>query len=304
MSDPQLGQLLAVLSTICFAGGGVFVSMAARIRGDNGVLFSIFATMVFSCLIWLVLEEDSRSLNHDTEWWIGIAWFALAGLFAMVFGRSLLYTSIRYLGVTRSSAIKRLNPFFTVLLAWVFLSEPITGWDGAGMLAIALAFFMLVSNTRTSMQLDPAADRLSTLSYMWGVGSALAYAFAYIARKYGLASINAPVFGTMISAISGFAFFVIAAVFVRSYRHNLRNLFTNLNRWLVLAGLFVSSGQILTFAALYYEKVSTVVMINSLEIFLASFLSVVVFRAEKRPDLNTYIAAVIATAGVIAVAAG
>ncbi|MGK0297802.1 MAG: hypothetical protein ACI9XC_001419, partial [Gammaproteobacteria bacterium] len=35
-----------------------------------------------------------------------------------------------------------------------------------------------------------------------------------------------------------------------------------------------------------------------------SFLSVVVFRAERRPDLVTYIAALLATIGVIAVAVG
>jgi hypothetical protein len=45
-----------------------------------------------------------------------------------------------------------------------------------------------------------------------------------------------------------------------------------------------------------------VVMIASLEIFISSFLSVVVFRTEARPDLETYIAAAIATAGVIAIA--
>ncbi len=304
MSNPQLGQFLAILSTICFAGGGVFVSKAARIRGDSGVLFSIFATMVFSCALWLILEEDSRQLVHDHDWWQGIAWFALAGLFAMVFGRSLLYTSIRYLGVTRSSALKRLNPFFSALLAWVFLAEPITLLDGAGMAAIACAFILLIKANKNSGSLDPAASRLSSMSYMWGVGSALAYAFAYISRKYGLENINAPVFGTMISAVSGFLFFVVAAGFVRTYRESLLNLFSNLNRWLVLAGVFVSAGQILSFSALYYEKVSTVVMINSMEIFLSSFLSVVIFRTEKRPEMMTYIAAVIATVGVVVVAVG
>jgi drug/metabolite transporter (DMT)-like permease len=304
MSDPQMGQLLAFMSALCFAGGGVFISKAAKLRGDTGVLFSIFVTMVFSCLLWLILEKESLNQEWDRDWWAGIAWFIVAGLFAMVFGRSLLYASIRHLGVTRSSSVKRLNPFFSALLAWIFLAEPITAWDGVGMLAIAIAFVMLIQNTERSTHLDPSEDQLTTYSYMWGVGAALAYAFAYIARKYGLAYINAPIFGTMISAVSGFVFFVLAGMLVPGYRKNLRNTFTNLNRWLVLAGICVSSGQILSFAALYYETVTTVVMINSLEIFLASFLSVVVFRTEKRPDLITCIAAVIATVGVIIIATG
>src|SRR5690606_14222759 len=141
-------------------------------------------------------------------------------------------------------------------------------------------------------------------AYMWGLGSALAYAFAYIARKFGLINLDAPVFGTMVSAISGFAFFVVAAVFSNIYRENLRNMFRNLTRWLVLAGIFASAGQILMFTALSYEKISTVVMFSSLEIFIASFLSVVVFRTERLPDRPIWIAAILATAGAVAVTVG
>lgn len=304
MSDPQLGQLLAALSTLFFSFGSVFISKAAKERGDTGVLFSIFTTMVFSCILWLVIEREALPVEPDRTWWIGFAWFVAAGLFAMVFGRTLVYASIDYLGVIRSSSVKRLNPFFSVLLAWLLLSEPITGWDGVGMAGIALAFILLIKNIGKHRHLDAADARLSMLGYTFGVGAALAYAFANVARKFGLIHMGAPVFGTMISAVSGFGFFVVAAIFLRSYRNNLLKMFSNLNRWSVLAGICASSGQILTFAALEHESVSTVVMISSLEIFASSFLSVVIFRTERRPDLTTVAAAILATAGVIAVASG
>jgi drug/metabolite transporter (DMT)-like permease len=303
MSDPQLGQLLALLSTISFAGGNVFILKGARGSGDNGVLFSVLVTMVLSCALWLLLEREDPGAGNYAHWWRGIAWFVAAGIFAMVFGRTLLYASIRYLGVARSSSVKRLSPFFSVLLAWLFLGEAITGWDSAGMLAIAAAFVMLLFKSRGGSTAGTAAGHAG-ISYLWGVGSALAYAFAHIARKFGLMDIDAPVFGTMISAVSGFICFLIAAMFLDRYRHNLRRIFTNLNRWLVLAAFSVSAGQILQFAALYYEKVSTVVMITSLEIFISMFLSVVIFRAEQRPDARVIIAAVAATAGVMAIAMG
>jgi uncharacterized membrane protein len=81
-------------------------------------------------------------------------------------------------------------------------------------------------------------------------------------------------------------------------------MFRNLDRWLVMAAVLVSLGQIALFAALRYERVSVVVMISSLEVFLASFLSVVIFRTETRPDLRTYVAATVAVAGVILIAWG
>jgi drug/metabolite transporter (DMT)-like permease len=255
-------------------------------------------------VLWLLLEDVSVNRPIDIAWWSGVAWFAVAGILAMAFGRTMLYASIRYLGVTRSSSVKRLNPFFSVLLAYFFLAEPITGLDGAGILAIAAAFGLLMHKSSNVAHADRISEDIPSVYYLWGVGAALAYAFAYIARKYGVMNLDAPVFGTMISAISGFVFFLFAAAFSKSHKDNLLNMFNNLNRWLVLAGIFASSGQILMFSALTYEKVSTVVMINSLEIFVASFLAVVVFRTERRPDRKTVIAAVLATAGVIAVAAG
>lgn len=302
MTDPQTGQLLALLSATSFAGGSVFVAKGATGKGDRGVMFSVLVTILFSCAAWLVVEGGSLGRGANGHWWAGVAWFVLAGILAMVFGRTLVFASIRHLGVMRSSAVKRLNPFFSVLFAFLFLSEPITGLDGLGMAAIALAFLLLLRRSWRTATGAHAADRPPPLHYTWGVSSALCYAFAYIARKIGLDLIAAPAFGTMVSAVSGFAFFVVAAIFMHGYRENLRNIFTNLNRWLILAAIFVSLGQILMFAALSYEKVSTVVMIASLEVFIATFLSVVVFRTERRPDAMTYVAAVLATAGVIAVA--
>lgn len=302
MSEAQYGQVLALLSACSFAFGSVFVSKGAHGRRDRGVLFSVFVTMIFSMLLWLIIEGGSFGDTTQDNWWTGMMWFALAGVFAMAFGRSLLYNSIRYLGVTRAGSVKRLNPFFAVLAAALFLSEPITQMDTMGMLAIAAAFGLLIYKSRSGLESVHEGEKISPIYYAWGVGSAMAYAMAAISRKNGLIEIHAPVFGTMISAASGFLVFVIAALFFQTYRENFRTLFSNLNRWLILAGIFVSGGQILQFAALTYEKVSTVIMINSLEIFIASFLSVVVFRAERRPDITTYIAAVFATLGVLAVA--
>jgi drug/metabolite transporter (DMT)-like permease len=304
MSNTQFGQLLALLSACTWAFGSVFVAKGAKHRKDKGVLFSVFSTMVFSFILWLIVEAGYYGDINDPDWVSGIIWYVMAGVFAMAFGRSLLYTSIRYLGVTRAGSVKRLNPFFSVLCASVFLAEPVTGMDWLGMILIGLAFGLLIYKSWGGIVSAHDGERMSPWYYSWGVGSALAYALAVICRKNGLMDINAPVFGTLISAASGFCCFAIAALFTKTYRDSFRNLFTNLNRWLVLAGIFVSLGQILQFAALYYEKVSTVIMINSLEVFIASFLAVFVFHSEGRPDLATYIAALLATLGVVAVAGG
>ena len=302
MTEATLGQLFALGSAVCFALSNVFISKGSTGKGDRGVIFSVLVTLVFSFMLWLLIDGGKIEVETDEAMFKGVLWFALAGLFAMVLGRSFMYASFRFLGVTRASTLKKATPFFSVLLAFVLLGETLSSLNIVGMVLIAVAFGIL---SRKSFQKIPPEEKELTpalVDYSWGLAAAVSYGMSFVTRKYGLMYIASPALGTMISASVGFLFFLVAAIFSRQYRDNMRNLFSNLNRWLVLAAIFVSSGQILIFAALSYETVSTVVIISSLEVFLASFLAVVIFKTEKRPGFDVYLAASIAVAGAIFVA--
>ena len=298
-----LGETLALLSALSFAMCNVAVSGTGGSRGDKGVLFSVVVTIGFSLALYLALEAGRVRIAATPETAMGIAWFVFAGVAAMIFGRTLVFASIRRLGATRASAVKRLNPFFSILLAAVFLSEVVTRFDLAGLAAIALAFTILI---RDGLRRGGSggAQPSGSLSYAIGAGAALAYAVAYIARKAGLDLLDAPALGTFVSALSGFIGFAVLAAVVPSYRPMFQGLFRDLDRRIMAAAVLVSLGQILMFAALAHEKVSTVVMISSLEIFFSIFLSTVVFRTEARPPPSILLSASLAIAGVILVAAG
>ena len=293
-----LGPLLALASAVAFAFGNVFISRTGLSQGDRGVMFSVVVTMAMSAALWGVIEGTALPLGLP---WRGIVWFALAGVSAMVFGRSLLYASVRRLGVARSSAVKRLNPFFSVLLASVILQEAIGLSDLAGMVCIAAGFGLMIQESFAQRATDPTGHRPA--DYAIGVTAALAYAMAYILRKLGLEALPSPAFGTFISALAGFCVFLGSSVVNPRMRANLVGMFRHLDRWIGLAAVFVSIGQILMFAALAYAEVSTVVMIASLEIFLSIFLSIFVFKTERRLTRAVMIAAVLAFIGVGLVAA-
>jgi drug/metabolite transporter (DMT)-like permease len=303
IEGPLLGQVLAVLSATSFAVANNFISFTSRSGGDKGVLFSVLATMAMSGLLWIAFEGSAGAHLPAAGRWEGIGWFAVSGICAMVFGRSLVFESIRRLGVTRSTAVKRLNPFFSVLLAALLLKEPVDATDLAGIAAIAIAFALLVRESFIHRQ-TLAVDAPPTPYYLFGVFGALAYAFAYVARKAGLDVLHAPALGTFISAVTGFAFFGVLALVSKRYAGNFRNMFTNLDWWIIGSALMVSLGQILLFAALSYERVSTVVMIASLEIFISILLSVLIFKTERMPGPAVLVAAILAMAGVGLVAAG
>lgn len=301
MTLAHLGQILALCSAISFALANNFISRASRSGGDKGVMFSVLVTMAISTAICLWQGIGGTSSFGGPHFWVGMAWFALAGVFAMFLGRSLLYSSIQRLGVTRSSAVKRLNPFFSVLLAAIILSEPITRLDGLGLFAIAVGFALLIRDSFIRRG-DALSRVVAPTSYLFGVAAALSYAIAYIMRKLGLDLVGSPAFGTLISAVAGFGCFAVMAIFSSRARSNVTLIFAYLDRWIVLSAILVSLGQILLFAALAYEKVSTVVMIASLEIFFSVLISKFVFRNEENLSPSLLLAAALAMSGVVMIA--
>lgn len=302
VTGAAFGQLLALSSAFCFALVGALLSRTRLTQGDRGVTFSVVVTIVFSTVLWLALEGSDLSILREPRAWIGLLWFALAGLCAMVVGRSLLYMSIQSLGVTRASATKRLNPFFSVFLAALVLSEPI-GWvTGGGMLLIAVAFWLLVRTSLRNPRPRPNGSEPALMDYLPGIIAAFAYAAAYVTRKLGLEYLPSPALGTLVSALAGFAVFLCVSVLNKRQRANMLGMFRHLDRWTASAAVAMSVGQILMFAALLYESVSVIAMISSLEVFIASYLAVVIFKSEARPDTGTVVAAILATFGVAIIA--
>lgn len=297
-----LGEFLAFLSALAFALSNIFISRTRGSRGDKGVLFSVVVTIAFSFALFLLLEAGQTGSEGGPGDMLGLAWFALSGLAAMVFGRTFVFESVRRLGVARSSAVKRLNPVFSVLLAWFILSESLSSQDLAGIAVILAALGLLaVSAVRSAGPVGPGSG---IAAYSFGIVAALAYAVSYIARKLGLETYAAPALGTFLSALSGFAVFAVLAVVWPRYRPLFTGMFRNLDRWIVLSAILVSIGQILMFAALAQAPVSVVVMISSLEVFLAILLASFVFRIEPPPGAVVTLAAFMATAGAILLAAG
>ena len=298
MDLSTLGQVLAGTSALAFSFANVFISKTSSSRGDKGVLFSVVITLGLSFALWLVLEAGSRdSWQFDRTEWTGVGLFAAAGVTVMVFGRNLLYASIRLLGVSRASSVKRLNPFFSVILAVAILGEPLWASDIVGIALITGAFGLLVLESYRSGNRGDVAPPLA--NYTLGVLAALAYAATYILRKLGLLALPEPALGTFISAGAGLAALAVIGVFSREYREKFINMFSYLDRWIVLSAVSVSIGQILLFAALAFEKVSTVAVIASLEIFVSIFLSIVIFRTETRVTPTVAMAAVLAFGGAI-----
>ena len=307
------GEAFALFSALAFAAASVAVAKGVVHRGgDNGALLSVIITAFSAAGLWLAFGSPSSLQPTGGPFYRGLAWFAFSGLLTIFLGRNFLYRSIEHLGAIRSSALKRLNPLFAVLLGAVILGEVISAVAGAGMLLIVASFGLLLQRSLGALRASAPtpAGRMAAetvprpIGYAYGSGSAFAYSLGYVARRFGLDALPDSNFGTFVSALAGLASFGIAALFLKSYRRIVLGVFRYANRWQVVAGVMASAGQLSQFAAIQRIEVSRVAMISSIEIVLSMIIAVYVLKTERRPDARTLTVAGLATAGVILVAAG
>src|SRR5689334_1814363 len=271
-----MGELIALVSAACFAVSNVNITRGTdRSSADNGAFLSILFTMGLSALAMLVFRPP-QGVHIATV--PGLAWFALSGLLTIFVGRVFSYASIQHLGAVRASAVKRLIPVFSVLLGLTVMGEGVDRGMAIGMVLIFASIGLLAAEAwraqapRTGATQSMARSALGS-GYLYGPVSALAYATGYLARKAGLIAMPDPNFGTMIGAAAGALAFVVAALFLRSYRAAIRGTFARWNPWLVSAAVMSSLGQILQFVALNYSTISRVALLNSTEVVFTLALS-------------------------------
>lgn len=300
----MIGESLALGSAFAFAFGSVAIAKGAvRRSGESGVLLSVLMTGLLSGLAWLVAGLPRDFYSADIAVWAAIGWFAASGVLATVWGRLTLFKAIQYAGVVRASTVRRLTPFFSVLLAWMILNEDVSAIAGAGMAVIGFSFVLLIIDSRQRLLGERGGADISR-GYAFGVVCAMSYAASYIVRKYGLIHVPDAFFGAFIGSVAAFAYYLVGCIFSAEYRTVVRQSLQRPDSWHLLAAVCISGGQIAQFAALTFADVSRVAMINSVEIYISAYLAVFVFKTEKRPSNLIVAATVLATAGVILVATG
>jgi drug/metabolite transporter (DMT)-like permease len=298
-----MGELIALASAACFALSNLTISRGVAGSGkENGAFLSIVITALLSALMCALQGAPMIDASFN---WTGVLWYLAAGALTMFVGRVFFYASVSSLGPVRASAVKRLNPLFSVFLAVLLLGEQIDHATLIGVLLIASSFALLayqslanVDRTESAHTGGSALSTLANLGFAYGPISALAYALGYICRKQGLYHFPEPTFGTLLGAVAGITCFLAAAPFSAMYRRSIRATFTTFNKWLLAAGVLASSGQILYFVALSHSTITRVALISSMEVFLTMGMARLLFR-EEPVKMSEFAAAAIGFGGSI-----
>lgn len=126
--DPAwLGDGLALIGAICIVPY-LLLSQAAQTR--IGTLRAVTWIYAFAALaLWVWLLPQSPSLPHTGEAWLSILGMAIL---AQLGGHSSLNWALKHFTAAQVATATLMEPVFAALLAWIFLSERVTGLQAAG----------------------------------------------------------------------------------------------------------------------------------------------------------------------------
>ena len=289
------GDAFAVASSVGFATSNVLVAQGMRGgRDDNGAFLSLLVTLVLASALWAVLGAV-RGFEPVT--WRGIAWFCGAGVFSMFVGRVFSYASIARLGAMRGSTMKRLIPFFSVMLGVGILGERLTAGMAMGMALIVASFALLLTRERGGAPAAGTPAGRINAGYFYGPVSALGYAIGSLLRKMGLAEAHDALLGAALGSVVGTALFLATAAWNESYARAVRSTFRRPSAWLLGAGTAATCGQVFYFAALDRAPLARVALISSSEVFVTLLLGWIFLKRTETLTLAVAAAAVLGFAG-------
>jgi len=135
-----LGTLLVFGGTLCWTVFTILLQPYAR-RLDPLHLSGF--TMLGGCVPLVIVTPVA--LIH-TDWSsVGFAaWGAIfyASIISMGVAYLFWYRGLRVLGATRTAVYGNLQPVIAIAVAWIFLSEPPTAWQGVGTATIMTGLFL------------------------------------------------------------------------------------------------------------------------------------------------------------------
>ena len=135
-----IGTMLVFCGTICWTAFTVMLQPFARKL--DPIHLSAF-TMLGGCIPMLLFATQAM---FETDWSrMGLAaWGAVfyASVISMGVAYLFWYRGLRVLGATRTAVYANLQPVIAIIVAWIFLHETPTVWQGVGTATIMSGLFL------------------------------------------------------------------------------------------------------------------------------------------------------------------
>lgn len=219
MFQSHLGEIISLLTAICWTGTALAFQQASRKAGSLSVniirlliAFAIYAVVSFFTR-GLFFPTDASTFN-----WV---WLGLSGLVGFVFGDYFLFKSYEHISARISMLVFSLNPPFAALISWLILGESMQLKSIFAMIVTLGGIILVV--TQKQQQDDIHANKRKKIEFsfqtkglLFALLGTIGQSTGLVLSKYGMTDYD--VFAaTQIRIITGAVGFIVLITLIKRW---------------------------------------------------------------------------------------
>ena len=281
--------ILFAFGSAFFAGITAILAKCGIRKTDSTVATAVrtIVVLLFSWLMVFVVGSQDQLGSIDPNTWLFLILSGLAtGASWLCYFRALQLGDInKVVPVYKSSVI------LTMLLAFLFLQEPITPFGGVGVVLIAAGTFLMIEKKDVEQKEDQKKSW-----FLYAAGSAIFASLTSILGKIGISGVESNLGTAIRTAVVLLMAWVM--VFVAGKAGEVRKIPKNELGFICLSGIATGASWLCYYRALQDGLASIVVPIDKLSILVTVAFSYFVFH--ERLSKKSAIGLVLIVAGTLA----
>lgn len=281
--------ILFAFGSAFFAGITAILAKCGIRKTDSTVATAVrtIVVLLFSWLMVFVVGSQDQLGSIDPNTWLFLILSGLAtGASWLCYFRALQLGDInKVVPVDKSSVI------LTMLLAFLFLQEPITPFGGIGVVLIAAGTFLMIEKKDVKQKEDQKKSW-----FLYAAGSAIFASLTSILGKIGISGVESNLGTAIRTAVVLLMAWVM--VFVAGKAGEVRKIPKNELGFICLSGIATGASWLCYYRALQDGLASIVVPIDKLSILVTLAFSYFVFH--ERLSKKSAIGLVLIVAGTLA----
>ena len=285
----ETGVLYALIAGLFWGTSPVLVKRGLVQSNVSAATLIQQATILLTLLAAALLEGDLFKGNVSR---LTLIVFCATGVVGAYLGRTLFVKSVDQIGASRAQSLNNSSPLVTVLLAGLFLGEPLTLTVVAGViLIISGVFFVTDSETKS----NGTSRRAITLTSVLAI---ICYGVVPVMKRFGTEHGAPPVLSALVMHATGLLLLLTVGSLLKIELKWERIAPQSLTCF-IAAGMLYAIGSIMTLKALVYAPASIAAPIWSAQPIVSFFLAKATLKGIEEVTFKDGIAAVLVVLGVL-----
>jgi drug/metabolite transporter (DMT)-like permease len=288
------GELAALGTAFCWAGGTILFTAAGRLIGSYNVnKLRIPISAIFLTVLLFICHGDLFPTGYDSR---AMLYLALSGIIGLTIGDTFYFRCLVILGPRHGALMMSLAPVMTALIAYFMIDERLSMIAIAGIF-VTLAGVTWVSTDRKDNKIDNR-EGSRPVGILMGVGGAAGQALGLVLAKEGMGETFNPMSATLIRMVAAaIAIWVTAAI-----RREIIGTIKSLINWDAVRALLGASflgptvGVWLSLVAVKYTEAGIAATLMSTFPVVVIPLAMIIHK--ERPTRRSVLGAIIAVSGV------